>query len=253
MNAPFVFVAMGTVVSVRAGHPLTRAVEDSVLTAFAEHEDRFSLHLPASEGVRFARREVSLGSCSPAFRDAYEQAVIWRAATQGAFTPHRPDGVVDLAGIVKALAIADAGAALTAHGIVDWCVNAGGDVLTAGVQADGCPWRVGVVDPGDRSLLLSRVDTGPGRRAVATSGVAERGEHVWRIGAEATFSQVTVVAADIVTADVLATALLAAGPTLLDRAHDLDDIEVLACAADGRLWASAGFRSGSGARFLSST
>ena len=242
MTGPFVFVAMGTVVSVTSVAPLSRSVEDAVLTAFAEYEDRFSLYRPDAEGARFARREMSLAECSTPFRDVYDQAVIWRAATGGAFTPHRPDGAVDLSGIVKGLAVAAAGRALDAHGVADWCLNAGGDVLTSGSVPDGQPWVVGVVDPAERAALVSQVVTGPGRRAVATSGTGERGEHVWRIGADATFEQVTVVAADIVTADVLATAILAGGPAMLDRAHDLDDIDVLASSTDGRFWASKAFR-----------
>lgn len=238
----FVFAAMGTVVSVQSHVPLERSTEDALLAAFAVLEDMFSLYRPDTEASRFAHREVALRDTSPEFRQVYNAAVGWRALTEGAFTPHRPDGVVDLSGIVKALAIADAGRALEEGGVRDWCINAGGDVLTAGVDAVGAPWVAGVVDPDDRAALVSQAVTGPGRRAVATSGVAERGEHVWRIGADATFCQVTVVAEDIVTADVLATAILAGGPTMLERAHRLADVEVLAWTFGGDAWASPAFR-----------
>ena len=239
--APFVFAAMGTMVSLATTYPLDRATQDAVLEAFAELEDRFTLWRPDAEGARFARRELALRDASPEFRSVYVAAAEWRLATGGAFTPHRPDGAVDLSGIVKGLAIERAGDVLTEHGISDFCLNAGGDVLTAGGAGPGRPWVVGVVDPEDRGRLLSQITTGPGRRAVATSGSAERGEHVWRIGADATFTQVTVAADDIVTADVLATAILAGGPSTIDLAHDLAPIEVLAHARDGRLWASGAF------------
>lgn len=244
MSASFVFTTMGTMVSLQAAEPLPREAEDAVLTAFVEYDERFSLWKPESEGARFARREISLAETSDAFTDVYNQAVSWRLATGGAFTPHRPDGQVDLSGIVKALAIAAAGDALEALGVPNWCLNAGGDVLTEGTQADGSPWVVGIVDPQDRQQLFSQFETRSGRRAVATSGTAERGEHVWRIGADDTFVQVTVCAEDIVTADVLATAILAGGPALITRSEELADIDVLACTASDRIWASAAFRKG---------
>lgn len=242
MSAPFVFAAMGTVVSLHTHARLARATEDAVLTAFVTLEERFSTWRADSEGSRLSRHEITLLQVTPEFRSVYDEAIAWRAATEGAFTPHRPDGMVDLSGLVKARALADAGEALAAHGEQDWCLNAGGDVLTSGVRTDGTPWVVGIVDPRDRRSLLSQATTGPGRRAVATSGVAERGEHVWRLGADDRFSQVTVVAGDIVTADVLATAILAGGTGALARAHDLAEVEVLACGATGEFWATRAFR-----------
>jgi len=241
MTEPFVFEAMGTVVSVTAADGVRPETRTRLTDAFEALEGRFSLWRPDAEGARVARREVLVPHASPEFRAVFDQAFDWREATEGSFTPMRPDGVIDLSGIVKALAIAKAADILDADG-PDWCINAGGDVLVSGVQVDGRPWVVGIVDPDDRTALLSQFTSRGGRHAVATSGVAERGEHVWRTGADATFGQVTVAADDIVTADVLATAILAGGPDALERCQDRWSIEVLACAIDGRLWASPVFR-----------
>lgn len=235
---PFVFRAMGTVVSVIAADELPGDVHTQLQDVFERLEERFSLYRRDSEASRVARRELLVPHASAEYRLVYDEAIGWRSATGGAFTPHRPDGVIDLSGIVKALAIRDAGVVLTSAGLADWCINAGGDVLTRGHQADGRPWVVGIVDPDDRSSLLSQVTCPDAPRAVCTSGTAERGEHVWRTGADATFTQVTVAAGDVVTADVLATAILAGGPDSLRRAEEGWDIEVLACAADGRCWAT---------------
>ncbi|HSN10553.1 MAG TPA: hypothetical protein VLS51_00390, partial [Propionibacteriaceae bacterium] len=69
----------------------------------------------------------------------------------------------------------------------------------------------------------------------------ERGEHVWRMASSATFTQVTVAAADIETADVLATAILGGGLDTLELVQKGYDIDVLAQASDGRVWASPVF------------
>ena len=70
--------------------------------------------------------------------------------------------------------------------------------------------------------------------AVATSGTAERGDHIWG----GTLLQATVVAADIVTADIWATAIVAGG---LDRARLESAIEFLVLRENGETESSSGF------------
>ena len=180
-------------------------------------------------------------------REQFSEAMEWRLRTHGAFTPERPDGVLDPSGLIKAQAIREAGSALLALGRTDWCLNAGGDVLINGspVPGSGEPWDAGIVDPFDRgSLLAGYVLGGPRRHsALATSGSAERGDHIWRrSGRAAAFVQVSVAAADITTADVLATAIVSGGMPMLDRATDGWDVAVLAVAPDGALLGTPDFR-----------
>jgi thiamine biosynthesis lipoprotein len=235
--AVHVFETMGTVVSLGSPDALPVDAALAVEAVFDEANQRFSLYLPASELSRVSRGELDLLNASEELRDAYAAATEWRAATSGAFTPHRPDGVIDLNGIVKALAIQQAGAELEEllPGAT-WIINCGGDMLANG------EWTVGIMDPTAATHLIASIRLGADDyfRAVATSGTAERGDHIW--GRSATFEQVSVVAADIVTADVLATAIMAGGRDILDLATDRWPIEVLAISA-GELVATPGFRS----------
>lgn len=241
VNRPLVFETMGTVVTVVTNEPLDDATSEAVQAAFAVLHDQFSLYKPESEASQVGHGRVGVRTASASYQETYWAAVAWSEATDRAFTPHRPDGVIDLSGIVKARGIQAAADVLVTHGHTDWCLNAGGDVLVSGVQASGEPWVVGIVDPDDRSQLWSQFATRPGRLAVATSGIQERGEHVWRMAADDTFTQVTVAAADIETADVLATAILAGGVTTLQHVQSSYDIDVLACGRDGKVWASPVF------------
>jgi FAD:protein FMN transferase len=223
-----VFETMGTVVSLES--PLrVRDVE----AIFAEYDARFSLYRPDSELSLIADGSLALTDAGAELRNAYAMALDWRSQTGGAFTPHRPDGVIDLSGIVKALAIDAAGATLEGSG--DWTLNCGGDVLASGHAA-----TVGIVDPFDRSQLLTSVRMAGSRRAVATSGSSERGNHIWGRGG---FTQVTVVADDIITADVLATAIVAGGVETLNASTSGWDIDVLAIDREGNLLATPGLRS----------
>jgi len=232
------FETMGTVVSLDgAGSP---ALLDAVRAVFDAADRRFSLYRPDSELRRIADGSLELLDASAELREVYATALGWRGETGGAFTPHRPDGTVDLNGIVKAWAMAEAGRAL---GDGDWCLNVGGDVLVSGEAASDAPWVVGIVDPADRAALLTGLPLVGGRRAAATSGSAERGDHIWTRGREAAeFVQVTVLADDVVTADVLATAIVSGGATALDDLAGRFDIDVLTVDRDGRLRATPGMR-----------
>lgn len=253
------FTSMGTVVSLAvpsAPGSASPSVLESLEAAAAVVEqlfnrlDRtFSLYRPSSEASAMARGELTLTDASAEMRRLYVEASAWRTLTDGAFTAERPDGVVDLAGIVKAHAIREAGTSLLALGLEDWCLNAGGDVLVGGSPTPGSasPWLAGIVDPEDRAALLTAFPLGnTGKHALATSGTSERGHHIWTVGLQpepdAAFRQVSVAASDIVTADVLSTAIMAGGAATLALATSHWDVDVLACKNDGGLLATPGFR-----------
>jgi thiamine biosynthesis lipoprotein len=228
---------MGTVVSITVrvadgGDEALAGVE----AAFRDLDETFSLYREDSELSRIARHELPLTAASSLVKDAYETAIAWRSATRGAFTPNRPDGVIDLNGVVKAMAIERSGEVLTAADAVDWCVNAGGDVLYGGGSPEGGEWVTGIADPADRGSLLASVTLFGTHRAVATSGFSERGDPLWLRGESARrFAQVTMFAPDILLADVLSTAILAAPASELDELTEGYSVDVLAVFPDGAL------------------
>lgn len=247
------FHCMGTVINrtVPAGSGHLVADELAAAAAVVERTFRnldqtFSLYRHDSEASALARRDLALPNASAMTRDLFAEALEWRLRTEGAFTPERADGVLDLSGLVKGHAIREAATSLLALGFRDWCLNAGGDVLVSGSPEPGSeePWRAGIIDPSDRAALLAGCRLGSGRRrrvALATSGSAERGDHIWSASASRPdLVQVSVLADDIVTADVLATAIFAGGVPMLNRATDGWDVDVLAVRTDGQLLATPG-------------
>jgi FAD:protein FMN transferase len=238
-----VFETMGTVVSLTSDDAALGGVDVEQLRAtFDRFDSRYSLYKPDSEISRLARGELTLPDTSVEFRATYVLAVDWRARTNGDFTPHRPDGVIDLSGVVKALAMDRAGRELVEAGMDDWCLNVGGDVLISGRAGFDEKWTVGIVDPCDRSELLTSATFRDSRRACATSGSAERGDHIWTVDSgPAQFVQATVLADDIVTADVLATAIVAGGPRALDQICATWDIDAMTVDTAGELRMTSGF------------
>ena len=240
------FETMGTVVSLRLPDDLTSesltAARDAVTQEFTARDERFSLYRPDSEASRVARGELALSESSDEMRDAYAESLVWRDATGGAFTPHRPDGVIDLSGTIKADALRAAASALRERGVDTFSINAGGDIVTEGVPSDGA-WITGIAHPLEPGSVLSVVSVTPGMSSLATSGIAERGEHIWRRhDTDTSFVQVTVCADDIMTADVCATAIIAGGSETLDLVTARGDVGVLVVRADGSLLGNEIFR-----------
>jgi thiamine biosynthesis lipoprotein len=235
------FITMGTVVSLNAPE-CSRETMQVVEREFHLRDDRFSLYKPESELSQIANGHIALANSSEELRECYARAVEWRRATDGAFTPNRPDGVVDLSGIVKAEAMQAAADVLNSAGVHNWCLNAGGDVLVRGTTIDEGCWSVGVVNPADRGALLATRSLNDERPALATSGSTERGEHIWYSAPSSRdFVHVSVAATDIVTADVLATAIIAGGHASLTDSTAHWPIDVLAVTRDGQIFATPGF------------
>ena len=220
-----------------AAAPGGEQVREAVARAFAvirAAERRFSRHLPDSELSRLDRAELRLHDASPELLEVLTVAETFGQASGGAFGVERPDGHLDLDGVVKGWAAQRAADALAAAGVERFCLNAGGDVVVQGGRAPGVPWQVGVRSPWSTAETLVVLPVHDG--AVATSGTYERGAHVRdaRTGAPATaLVSATVVADDLVTADVAATTVVALGEDGVAWAQDELGCGVLAVRADG--------------------
>ncbi|WP_417234104.1 FAD:protein FMN transferase [Arthrobacter sp.] len=242
------FPALGTMVSISA--PLApdelEAAVQTMRRVFDETESYFGVGGRGSvEGLR--RGEIELRYSHHRLRTLYEQAIGWRNATEGAFSPHTPTGPVDLRGLVKGWAIAHAGQAMMDLELPHWSVTAGGDVLCSGSPFPAEPtgsdpfygrhWRAGITDPFDTDALVADVPLAgtPG----FTAALATSSGHGY--GRSNAYLQVSVLAEDIVTADVLSKAILAGGPATLDAAVRELGVEVLVCGHDGDLHASPGW------------
>lgn len=242
MSQSLVFPALGTRISITAAGLGRPGVQSKLSSVFTELDDRFSLQRPDSEAARVAAGSVPLRRASREFRDLYSLALHWRTATGAAFTPHRSDGAVDLSGVALSLAVQEAAGVLDGADIDRWRIDAGDIVLTQGSQEDGRPWTIRVVDPRDPSRSVSQYAAQDACTAVATCAVGQRVERSRMMGMVPPFRQVTVVAGDTLLAHVLASAIQTGGPPTLAQVQARYTIDVLACGADGRIWASAAFR-----------
>ena len=81
---------------------------------------------------------------------------------------------IDLGGVAKGYAIDRAGEILKKHGIENFIVNYGGDMLFCGNKG-GKPWSIGIRNPDNPSEILKKLELSTsGCKGVATSGDYER-------------------------------------------------------------------------------
>lgn len=183
-----------------------------------EMDSIFSTYRDDSDLMRLRREEVQVSQCSPLVEEALRIGQEAEVVTEGAFTTLLPTGDGDLAfdptGLVKGWAVDRASVPLLALERVSFCINAGGDILVGAhpdMPATGpraIMWRVGVEDPLDRQRIASTLTLARG--AVATSGTAARGAHLYDPRARELVGRpgsVTVTGPTLLWADVWATAL----------------------------------------------
>jgi thiamine biosynthesis lipoprotein len=202
--------------ALRGRHEDDAAAEAAWAEAMAALRDVdrvFSTYRPDSHVSRLDRGEISLVACPPEVLEVLALGERWRLESAEAFDVRRrgADGELHLdpSGVVKGWAVERAARPLHHLAETDFCLSAGGDMVCfAGPEA--APWRVGIEDPDDPSRVLAVVPVRQG--AVATSGLAHRGAHITdaRTGRVPTeVASVTVVADDLVRADLDATAAFA--------------------------------------------
>lgn len=124
---------------------------------------------------------------------------------------------VDLGGIAKGYGVDLAAQALRENGIFHALVNAGGDLVAMGVDAEGDPWKVGVRSPERLERMIEVLEVSD--RAVATSGdylqsfsfAGRRYHHILDAASgeprRTAMRSLTIEAATCMDADAAATAL----------------------------------------------
>ena len=252
MGTGFAFKGFSALEPGILGHHLERAGD-----ILHEADRTFSTYKPDSPISRLAAGQTTLAQCPPVVSEIWDSCEEWEKTTDGWFSAFTPQNTFDPSGLVKTWAAKAAFNYLLENGITDITLNAGGDILIGEETSDDVSWRVAIHKPvsvasADAGLLTVLDLRGSAYRAVCTSGSAERGNHIWdpkAPGKEAAggLLQATVVARDLVAADVWATAVFAMGPRAIDEltkynnVHPEDTIEALIVLPDGGLNATEGF------------
>jgi thiamine biosynthesis lipoprotein len=199
----------------------------------------FSTFRDDSEISRINRGELHHLDASPELIEVLDACTWLEHASDGAFKARRPgEGTLDPAGFVKGWASELASRHLDRAGLQHWYLSVGGDIQTRGAP-DGAPtWRVGIADPNSDDVRSLRALVEVADLAVATSGLAARGGHLWdgRTGASADgLASMTVVGPHLTWAYAFATAAFVMGAEGVDWVARFDGYRALAITVEGRL------------------
>jgi FAD:protein FMN transferase len=236
---------MGTAFSIDIRDPGGWAAAVAAVVDGLHHADAvFSTYRPGSDISRLRRGELRVADADPEVATVLACCADLARATGGWFSA-LPGGRLDPTGLVKGWAVERASDLLRRYGSANHAVNGGGDVQVAGEAAPGRPWSVGISDPRAPGTLLARL---AGRDvAVATSGTAERGEHILDpfTGRPATgLLSVSVVGRRLSEVDAYATAAFAMGDRALGWVEALTGYDALVVGADGSVQRTSGWPAG---------
>lgn len=211
---------------------------ESACRVLHEADEVFSTWRVDSVLSRVRRGELAAGT-QPVMVEVLGSCEEARALSSGWFDPWAMPGGVDPSGYVKGWAAQQALSQIVAPGVHGAIVNAAGDVAAFGAPAQGKQFRVGVVDPFDRTRLACVVALDA---SLATSGTYERGAHLVdpRSGEPAAaVASASVSGPDLGLADSLATAITVSGSPELVQA--VNGYEAFVIDQDGGRRATRGF------------
>ena len=204
---------------------------------------RFSTYKTDSEISAINRGDLPSSGWSNEMIEVLALAERTKDETGGYFDMRRPDGYLDPSGIVKGWAIHNAAGLLHAAGARDFLIEAGGDIQSAGKNASGADWSVGIRNPFDMDQIIKIIY--PRGRGVATSGTYARGQHIYNpYGFDEPITEIvslTVVGPDVLEADRFATAAFAMGRDGIYFIEGLAGLEGYVVDIDGRATLTTGF------------
>ncbi len=195
------------------GRAKIQSAIDKVFEYFRYVDGKYSVYKESSEITDINRGRTSIVKASAEIKEIFKLAEKTKQETGGYFDIVNRQGIYDPSGIVKGWAILNAANLLKGLGFTDYCVEAGGDIQTAGSNSKGQKWRIGIKNPFKQSEIIKVIQLGG--EGVATSGTYIRGQHIYnpKNMAEAIedIVSLTVIGPNVYEADRFATAAFAMG------------------------------------------
>lgn len=234
------------------GMPVTVSIADkkasqedleAVFSYLNDVDQRFSTYKNESEIMKINRKEIS--EYSDDMKEIFALADKTQKETNGFFNINRPDGLIDPSGIVKGWAIKKSSDILIGRGQKNFYVNVGGDIQVVGKNEDGEDWSVGIRNPFNKEEIVKVVY--PRNSGIATSGVSERGGHIYNPFDNNEeldeLVSLTVIGKDVLEADRFATAAFAMGRKGLEFIELTPNLEAYGIDRDGMATMTTGFPS----------
>lgn len=232
---------MGMPITVEATHGAAAADLAAVFAYFTEIDDRYSTYKADSEISR-VNKGLPSERWSAEMKRVLKLCEETKRQTDGYFDISR-SGKLDPSGLVKGWSIHNAAGILGKRGIKNFYIEAGGDIQTSGLNAEGRPWRVGIRNPFNVDEIVKVVQLSGA--AIATSGTYIRGEHIYNphdsYKPATAIASLSVIGPNIYDADRFATAAFAMGEQGIRFVESLRDLEGYMIDTKGLATMTSGF------------
>lgn len=203
------------------GMPVTIEVVDNFVTKddiakvfsfFKYIDEKFSIYKSGSEITLINQGKIKKSKFSKDMKRIFTLSAQTKKETRG-FFDIKQNNKYDPSGIVKGWAIWKAAKLLSKTGFKNFYINAGGDIQYFGKNKFGKPWTIGIRNPFNIREIVKVIS--PENKGVATSGIYERGEHIYNPKQNGQLTKdivsITVIGPNIYEADRFATAAFAIG------------------------------------------
>jgi len=216
---------------------------EQVFGYFRYVEEKISPFLDTSETTRINKGLLRPETYSEDMQTVMRLAEKTRLETDGYFDVYR-DGVFNPVGLVKGWAVHNAAEMLRGQSLLDFFIEAGGDVEVAGRNQTGDYWAVGIRHPFQPREIVKVVylsDIG-----IATSGTYARGDHIYDPHAPTAHDasgivSLSVIGPNVYDADRYATAAFAMGRSGIEFIEELTGFEGYMIDGQGMATLTSGF------------
>ncbi len=208
-------------------------------------DERFSTYKITSEMSRINRDEIFEDYYSTEMQEVLALAEETSEITNGYFSIHTLKGTRDPSGLVKGWAINNAASLLWNHpkAFRNFYIEIAGDIQTAGMNAEGKEWSIGIRNPFVEGEIVKVVY--PHGKGIATSGTYIRGQHIYNpVSREPfvpEFVSLTIIGPNVYEADRYATAVFVMGMKGLKFVEALEGFEAYAITHDGTAFMTSNF------------
>lgn len=205
-------VIMGMPITIEIVDSVDKTVFSTVFDYFVSIDKTFSTYKKDSEISRLNRGALLQSHLSSDVREILQLAEDTKIETNGYFDIRTKERI-DPSGIVKGWAVFNAAMMLKKSGYKNFFIDAGGDIQVSGKNNKKKSWTVGIRHPfsPDEIIKVLAIDD----EGVATSGVYNRGQHIYnphrKNRAITDIVSMTVIGSNIYDADRFATAAFAMG------------------------------------------
>lgn len=236
-------ILMGMPISVEiVGPEASEPLFDSVFEYFKYVDEKFSTYKKASEISSINEGILNEEDWSDDMKLIFDLSEKTKIETDGYFDIRTPLGTYDPSGIVKGWSIFNAAKLLKSKGVMDFYIDAGGDIQPSGKNADGDKWSVGIKNPFNQKEIVKIVYVG--NEGVATSGTYIRGLHIYNPKDNKPMDEIvslTVIGPNIYEADRFATAAFAMGTEGINFIEKLKGFEGYVIDKQGVATMTTGF------------